>query len=119
MSVNGSSLGGWTFDAMNVLAWTEEAGCTAWLQFMVLPGGPIFMGTLKTADSGESPAGAFACPLHILTPDTHVWLLPVPGAAATETQRDPIKPGAFAFPPSRFSCSCEVRGIKQGCHNTP
>ena len=55
--MDGSSLSGWTFDAMNVLAWTEEAGCTAWLQFMVQPGGPIFMGTLKTADGGESPAG--------------------------------------------------------------
>ncbi|CAL8461977.1 g1508 [Coccomyxa elongata] len=57
VSVDGSSLGGWTFDAMNVLAWTEEASCTAWLQFMVLPGGPVFMGTLKTADGSESPRG--------------------------------------------------------------
>ncbi len=54
MSVNGSSLGGWTFDAMNVLAWSEEAGMSAWLQFMVLPGGPIFMGSLKTAADAEA-----------------------------------------------------------------
>lgn len=54
VSVNGSALGGWTFDAMNVLAWSEEAGVSAWLQFMVLPGGPVFMGSLKTADDANA-----------------------------------------------------------------
>jgi len=65
VSVNGASLHSWSFDAMNVLTWTEEAGVSsAWLQFMALPGGPIFMGTLKTPDTAED-AGALhtSCPL--------------------------------------------------------
>jgi len=62
--MNGASLHSWSFDAMNVLTWAEEAGVSsAWLQFMALPGGPIFMGTLKTPDTAED-AGA----LHSLSP---------------------------------------------------
>lgn len=54
MSVNGASLHSWSFDAMNVLTWAEEAGVSsAWLQFMALPGGPVFLGSLKTADTPE------------------------------------------------------------------
>ena len=64
VSVNGSSLGGWTFDAMNVLAWTEEAGVSAWLQFMVLPGGPIYMGSLKTTADVDGSAGARLLPIY-------------------------------------------------------
>ena len=54
MSVNGASLHSWSFDAMNVLTWAEEAGVSsAWLQFMALPGGPVFLGSLKNADTPE------------------------------------------------------------------
>ncbi len=54
MSVNGASLHSWSFDAMNVLTWAEEAGVSsAWLQFMALPSGPVFLGSLKTADTPE------------------------------------------------------------------
>ncbi len=54
MSVNGASLHSWSFDAMNVLTWAEEAGVSsAWLQFMALPGGHVFLGSLKTADTPE------------------------------------------------------------------
>ena len=54
MSVNGTSLQSWSFDAMNVLTWAEEAGISsAWLQFMALPGGPVFLGCLKTPDTPE------------------------------------------------------------------
>lgn len=59
VSVNGASLHSWSFDAMNVLTWAEEAGTSsAWLQFMELPGGPVFMGSLKTADTPEDAGGA-------------------------------------------------------------
>jgi len=46
VAVGGRDLTHWTFDANNVLAWSDEAGYTAWLQLTVLPGGPVFMGTL-------------------------------------------------------------------------
>lgn len=62
VAVGGRDLSFWTFDANNVLAWADEAGYTAWLQFTVLPGGPVFMGTLHpsgqdaaASDAGESP----------------------------------------------------------------
>ena len=61
VSVNGTSLHSWSFDAMNVLTWAEEAGVSsAWLQFMALPSGPVFLGSLKTPDTPED-AGL---PLH-------------------------------------------------------
>ncbi len=50
VSVNGKALAGFNFDYNNVLAWREEAGCSAWLQFLVLPGGPVFVG--KISNSG-------------------------------------------------------------------
>ena len=44
---------------MNVLTWAEEAGvASAWLQFMALPAGPIFMGALKTPDTPEDTGAA-------------------------------------------------------------
>ena len=52
VAVGGRDLSQWTFDSNNVLAWGDEAGYTAWLQFTVLPGGPVFMGTLHP--SGEA-----------------------------------------------------------------
>ena len=55
VSVNGSTLSAWTFDAMNVLSWADGAGGCAWLQLMVLPGGPVFMGTLAGADAEAVP----------------------------------------------------------------
>jgi len=47
--VGGTPASSWTFDASNVLAWTDEAGSSAWLQFMVLPAGPACMGALTPA----------------------------------------------------------------------
>ena len=71
VAVGGRDLSNWTFDASNVLAWADDAGYSAWLQFTVLPGGPVFMGTLHP--SGEEASGAgvlqFLCAhtQHILT----------------------------------------------------
>jgi hypothetical protein len=61
VAVGGRDLSFWTFDANNVLAWQDEAGYTAWLQFTVLPGGPVFMGALHPskvdgAEGGQSSA---------------------------------------------------------------
>ena len=50
VSVNGQALAAFNFDYNNVLAWREEAGYSAWLQFLVLPGGPVFVG--KISNSG-------------------------------------------------------------------
>ena len=59
LTVDGRALSAWTFDANNVLAWDNEAGYAAWLQFMALPGGPVFMGSLRPVDDAEgAPAGA-------------------------------------------------------------
>jgi len=59
LTVDGRALSAWTFDANNVLAWDNEAGYAAWLQFMALPGGPVFMGALRPVDAGGgAPAGA-------------------------------------------------------------
>ncbi|CAL8470616.1 g10158 [Coccomyxa elongata] len=62
VAVGGRDLSFWTFDANNVLAWADEAGYTAWLQFTVLPGGPVFMGTLHPSgqDAAASDAGTFS-----------------------------------------------------------
>ena len=38
VTVGAASVSAWSFDANNVLSWEGEAGCSAWLQFMVLPG---------------------------------------------------------------------------------
>jgi hypothetical protein len=65
VSVNGTNLCSWSFDAMNVLTWAEEAGvASAWLQFMALPGGSIFMGALKTPDSPEDTGAAIHLDSH-------------------------------------------------------
>ena len=59
LTVDGRALSAWSFDANNVLAWDNEAGYGAWLQFMALPGGPVFMGSLRAVDDAEGgPAGA-------------------------------------------------------------
>ncbi len=58
VAVGGRDLSCWTFDANNVLAWEDEAGFSAWLQFTVLPGGPVFMGTLDPKGEEADPAGA-------------------------------------------------------------
>ncbi|KAK9904020.1 hypothetical protein WJX75_002682 [Coccomyxa subellipsoidea] len=62
VAVGGRDLSFWTFDANNVLAWADEAGYTAWLQFTVLPGGPVFMGTLHPSggEPAEKDAGTFS-----------------------------------------------------------
>ena len=38
VTVGAASVSAWSFDANNVLSWEGEAGCSAWLQFMALPG---------------------------------------------------------------------------------
>ena len=38
VTVGSAPVSAWSFDANNVLSWEGEAGCSAWLQFMVLPG---------------------------------------------------------------------------------
>jgi len=61
LTVDGRALVAWTFDANNVLAWDNEAGYAAWLQFMALPGGPVFMGSLRPVEDAEGvPAGAYS-----------------------------------------------------------
>lgn len=49
VGVGGKTVAFWTFDAGNVLKWDNEAGTSAWLQFCVLPGGPVFLGALHEA----------------------------------------------------------------------
>ena len=68
VAVGGRDLSQWTFDSNNVLAWGDEAGYTAWLQFTVLPGGPVFMGTLHP--SGEASGAGESLRLG---PDTGLW----------------------------------------------
>ncbi|CAL8470611.1 g10153 [Coccomyxa elongata] len=46
VALNGNKVSGWTFDANNVLSFEHQAGYSAWLQFTVLPGGPLFIGTV-------------------------------------------------------------------------
>lgn len=58
VSVGGKPVGFWAFDASNVLKWDNEAGTSAWLQFCVLPGGPVFLGALHDAAASAPVAGA-------------------------------------------------------------
>ena len=60
VKVNGQALVAFNFDYNNVLAWREEAGCSAWLQFLVLPGGPVFVGKISHSahDGPSSPCEA-------------------------------------------------------------
>ncbi len=53
VTVNGTALVAWTFDYNNVLAWADEAGYSAWLQCLVLPGGPVFVGKITNGDAYE------------------------------------------------------------------
>lgn len=53
VTVNGQALVAWTFDYNNVLAWADEAGYSAWLQCLVLPGGPVFVGKITNGDAYE------------------------------------------------------------------
>ena len=57
VSVNGQNLVAFNFDYNNVLAWRDEAGYSAWLQFLVLPGGPVFVGKISNSgyDGGLLP----------------------------------------------------------------
>ena len=50
VALNGNKLDSWTFGPNNVLAWEDEAGHTAWLQFVHLAEGPVFMGNLHKPD---------------------------------------------------------------------
>jgi hypothetical protein len=58
VSVGGSPVTRWTFDAGNVLAWEGDAGCSAWLQFLALATGPVFVGNLFAAGA-QPPAAGF------------------------------------------------------------
>ena len=59
VTVGAAVVTAWAFDANNVLAWDDEAGCSAWLQFMVLPSGPVFMGSLRAGDGGAGAMNVF------------------------------------------------------------
>lgn len=60
VALNGQELAGWTFDYNNVLAWADQAGSySAWLQALVLPGGPVFVGKVTTGDAYEGAAPGF------------------------------------------------------------
>jgi hypothetical protein len=77
VSVNGNALSAWAFDAMNVLSWTDATGASAWLQLMVLPGGPVFMGTLTQPDAEAAPGARTPVFCYVTSP---------PGNHARETQ---------------------------------
>ena len=46
VTIDNNKIESWTFGPNNVLAWQDEAGYNAWLQFVRLPNGPIFTGNL-------------------------------------------------------------------------
>ena len=58
VSIDNNKIESWTFGPNNVLAWEDEAGYTAWLQFVRLPNGPIFTGNLH-ASSETTPESEF------------------------------------------------------------
>ena len=62
MSVNGQKLVAFNFDYNNVLAWREEAGYSAWLQFLVLPGGPVFVGKISNSGYDGGPLSLYGLP---------------------------------------------------------
>ena len=64
VSLNGAKVGGWTFDANNVLAFEHQAGYSAWLQFTHLLGGPLFMGTFAPS-AAEEDSDAAASEFHV------------------------------------------------------
>ena len=51
VTLNGNKVSGWTFDQNNVLSFELQAGYSAWLQFTVLPGGALFMGTMAPSNA--------------------------------------------------------------------
>jgi hypothetical protein len=57
VTVGGSRVESWAFDGNNVLSWEDDAGCSAWLQFLALRSGPAFAGNLFAAGSPPPPAG--------------------------------------------------------------
>jgi len=57
VTVGGSKVDSWSFDGNNVLSWEDDAGCSAWLQFLALRSGPAFAGNLFAAGSPPPPAG--------------------------------------------------------------
>eukprot|EP00884_Botryococcus_braunii_P008997 jgi/Botrbrau1/18099/Bobra.0687s0001.1 len=57
VSLDGKIITNWTFEANNVLSWADPC-YQAWLQFLVFPGGPVFLGNLlKTGEPAPSRAG--------------------------------------------------------------
>ena len=93
VKVNGQALVAFNFDYNNVLAWREEAGCSAWLQFLVLPGGPVFVGKISHSahDGVPSPrrlpyypiCGSSSKPALL---QTRLWL-PYTGSAGRSARR--------------------------------
>ena len=63
VKVNEQALVAFNFDYNNVLAWREEAGCSAWLQFLVLPGGPVLVGKLSHSAHDGAPPPRWAATL--------------------------------------------------------
>lgn len=66
MTLNGNKVSGWTFDQNNVLNFEQQAGFSAWLQFTVLPGGPLFMGTMAPSNAeGYVSDKEFQASIHV------------------------------------------------------
>ena len=60
--LNGQEVGSAQFAFNSVLTWTNAAGYNAWLQFMVLPGGPAFVGKLhRTSENDVTGACLVSC----------------------------------------------------------
>ena len=60
--LNGQEVGSAQFAFNSVLTWADAAGYNAWLQFMVLPGGPAFVGKLhRTGENDVTGACLFSC----------------------------------------------------------
>lgn len=76
VALNGNKVSGWTFDANNVLAFEHQAGYSAWLQFTVLPGGPLFMGTVAPSNA-EGYVSDVEFQVSVYNP--RVILLTIPG----------------------------------------
>jgi hypothetical protein len=91
VSLNGAKVGGWAFDANNVLAFEAQAGYSAWLQFTHLPGGPLFMGTFAPCSDEEAPDAA--------APEFHVR----PGYSSFTYYSGCV---AMHMPPCQCMCAC-------------
>ena len=59
VALNGAKVEAWAFSPNNVLSWEDGAGHTAWMLFMALPGGPVFMGNVLKPDEAPPTGESF------------------------------------------------------------